>query len=110
MDKNDPIYELYVVECNWNNIDPETPSLWYEMRDRFENIKAMNTIVKSINNEGAYYNHWIYIVPDCADDEDFMTIAFDEETFTDAVGCFKRLLQSYEVSKAGTLYIGDATF
>lgn len=38
---------------------------------KFELVKSMNTIVKELNNEEAYYGSCIYIVPDEADDEDF---------------------------------------
>lgn len=41
---------------------------------KFELVKSMNTIVKELNNEEAYYGKWIYIVPDEADDEDFRDI------------------------------------
>ena len=44
---------------------------------KFELVKSMNTIVKELNNEEAYYGSWIYIVPDEADDEDFRDIAED---------------------------------
>ena len=64
--------------------------------EKFELLKAMNTIVKSLNNEEAYYGDWIYIVPDEADDEELQEIAFeDEETFVDAVKSFKRCMKHY---------------
>lgn len=64
-------------------------------KEKYELVKAMNTIVKSLNNEEAYYNHWIYIVPDGADDDDLYDIATDEELFNDTVKCFKRNMREY---------------
>lgn len=74
---------------------------------RFELIKSMNTIVKELNNEEAYYGMWIYIVPDEADDEDFHDIAEDEELFIDTINCFKKIMKHY--LKDG-IYIGDVLY
>lgn len=78
-----------------------------ELTERYNLVKSMDTIVKSLNDEGAYYNHWIYIVPDEADDDDFLDIAEDEETFVEAVRCFKGIVREYMKSGfyvAGELY------
>ena len=74
---------------------------------KFEMVKSMNTIVKELNNEEAYYGMWIYIVPDEATDEDFRDIAEDEELFVDTVNCFKSIMEHY--MKDG-LYIGDKLY
>lgn len=74
---------------------------------KFELVKSMNTIVKELNNEEGYYNHWIYIVPDEADDEDFRDIAEDEELFTDTVNSFKSIMKNF--LKDG-IYIGDKLY
>lgn len=70
-------------------------------------VKSMDTIVKELNNEEAYYGKWIYIVPDGADDEDFYDIAVDEELFVDTVKCFKGIMRNY--LKDG-IYIGDILY
>ena len=74
---------------------------------KFALIKSMDTIVKELNNEEAYYGKWIYIVPDGADDEDFYDIAVDEELFVDTVNCFKGIMRNY--LKDG-IYIGDILY
>lgn len=36
----------------------------------------MNLLAKLCNDEGFYYNHWIYIVPDEADDDELSAMQF----------------------------------
>lgn len=67
-------------------------------------IKGMNEIVLSLNNEGAYYNSWIYDVPDEATDEDLNEIADDIESFNHTVGHFLRIMDKY--AKDG-IFVGD---
>lgn len=57
-------------------------------------ISSMNCIVTNLNNEDAY-SQWIYIVPDCADADDFQSIAEDEELFVDAINSFKDIIHCY---------------
>lgn len=75
--------------------------------ERFNAMKAMHTIVLALNNETGYFNNWILIVPDMADDDDLMDIACDEELFSDCVHCFKMLMRS--VLKDG-LYIAGKVY
>lgn len=75
------------------------------VNDRFENLKAMNTIIKSVNDEQAY-GCWINIVPDEADDDELREIAEDlPECYANACGLFLRLMKS-SVTQDGGLYIG----
>ena len=46
------------------------------MRERYEIMKAMNTLVMALNNEDAYME-WIQTVPDQATDDDLMDVATD---------------------------------
>lgn len=65
------------------------------VQERFETLKSMNTIIKSMNDEGAYIA-WIYIIPDGADDDELMEIAKeDEESFEDACKLFAKLVNKY---------------
>jgi hypothetical protein len=66
--------------------------------EKFELLKAMNTLVKLMNDEGAYME-WIYIIPDQADDEELMDIALNyPDIVKDAVDCFKDLYKRYAKS------------
>ena len=47
--------------------------------EKYELLKAMHTIVQSLNHEGAYFDRWILIIPDGATDEDLHDIAEDED-------------------------------
>ena len=62
--------------------------------NKYEVLKSMNTIVKYLNNEEAYFR-WIIIIPDGADDEELMDCAKDEEIFADSVSCFKSIMADY---------------
>lgn len=64
-------------------------------QERFEALKSMNTIIKSMNDESAYTS-WIYIIPDEADDDELREIAEDdEESFKDACNLFAKLVKKY---------------
>ena len=71
------------------------------MSERYEIVKAMHTIIKSMNNENAYMR-WIYIVPDEASNEDLMDIAQSDELFADTCNAFKSIFTD---CKAGGLYV-----
>ncbi|MCD8371858.1 MAG: hypothetical protein LUD27_00965 [Clostridia bacterium] len=47
--------------------------------DMADIVEAMNTIVKGMNDETAYFENWIDLVPDEASREDFEEIAKDKE-------------------------------
>lgn len=77
--------------------------------EKYELMKAMHTIVQSLNHEGAYFDRWILIVPDGATDEDLREIAEDEddEIFRDSVKCFEGIMKDYiddGIYVAGKLY------
>lgn len=70
--------------------------------ERFELLKAMNTIISMMNDEGAYFE-WIYTIPDCATDEELMEISIDADEdygtefdiFAEAVKEFSRIIRTY---------------
>lgn len=66
-----------------------------KIEDMAEIVKAMNTIVKGLNNEDAYYYDWIDIVPDEATDDDFKDIAENDEILTDTLKRFKYIIAKY---------------
>lgn len=65
------------------------------IEDMAEIVKAMNIIVKGLNNENAYYYDWIDIVPDEATDDDFKDIAENDEIMTDTLKRFKYIIAKY---------------
>lgn len=64
--------------------------------DKFEILKAMNLIVKNMNNQDAY-EEWIYTIPDQANDDDLMDIASDkdESVYREACHDFRRICANY---------------
>lgn len=83
-------------------------------KDRINTIIAMNVMVCNMNDESAYMT-WIYLVPDCADEWDFIDFATNDDgteenhLFDEAVGLFKKLWKRYAAEDNG-LYIGDKTY
>lgn len=65
------------------------------MEHRYEIVKSMHTIICALNNEAAYYDHWILLVPDCATDEDLRDIAEDNTLFSDTCHLFRRIFPRY---------------
>ena len=65
------------------------------VEDRFTTMKAMNFLVKSLNNEDAYFEYWIELVPDEATEEDLMYIALDDELYGESCGLFRKLINKY---------------
>lgn len=80
--------------------------------EKFETLRSMNTIIKSMNDESAY-DAWIYIIPDGADDDELMEIAEeDEESFDDAVHAFMEIMNKrlkYGLYIDNTLYVDGKT-
>ena len=63
--------------------------------EKFETLRSMNTIIKSMNDESAH-SAWIWIIPDGADDDELQEIAEeDDETFKDACNLFAKLIKGY---------------
>ena len=75
-------------------------------KERAEFVQSMNNVVKHLNDENAYM-HWITVVPDEAEQEDFEDIADDEELFDEAVYLFKNIMERY--LKNG-IYIGKTCY
>lgn len=64
-------------------------------RDRAKIVKCMDYLIASLNNEEAYYGHWLYLVPDGADDEDFANIAHDEDLYGEVCELFRVIMAGY---------------
>ena len=82
--------------------------------ERLDTMIAMNIMICNMNDEGAYMT-WIYLVPYCADEDDFIDFARNDEgtegnkLFDEAVELFKKLWRNYADEKAG-LYIAGKTY
>lgn len=74
--------------------------------ERADFVRSMNNIMTHMNDENAYMK-WIAVVPDGANEEDFKTIADDEELFDGVVYLFKDLMDRY--MKNG-IYVGKTCY
>ena len=76
------------------------------IQERFKQLKAMNTIIMSMNDEQAYMS-WIYLIPDQADDDDLLMCSEDDEIFAEACTSFRSLIREYGGSG---FYIGKQVY
>lgn len=74
--------------------------------DRTDFVRSMDNIITHLNDEDAYMK-WVQLVPDGATQEDFETIADDEDLFDSTVYLFKDLMDRY--MKNG-IYIGKTCY
>ena len=58
---------------------------------RITQLKAMHTLMLEANDEGIYMS-WIYLMPDCPSEEDFESIAIDDEQYNECFDKFVRLI------------------
>lgn len=58
-------------------------------------LGGMNEYVKCFNDETAYYDYWILLVPDECTEEDLMDIAESEESFNEVCVLFGKLIKAY---------------
>lgn len=90
-----------------NNFSPKE-------KERLNSIIAMNIMVCNMNDESAY-SSWIYLVPDCANEDDFIDFAQNDEgteenkLFDEAAELFKNLWEKYAAENKG-LYIAGKTY
>lgn len=80
------------------------------MSSKAKVLIGMNNIVKALNHEGAYFDHWIYIIPDEADDDELEDIADNmDDIFQDAVECFGRIMRKKAYVEGG-LYLDKKVY
>lgn len=65
------------------------------LKDRTKIVECMDYLIRSLNNESAYYQNWIYLVPDEATVEDYADIAEDDELYGETCKLFRSLLKHY---------------
>lgn len=65
---------------------------------RIAQLKAMHELMTEANDENIYMT-WIYFMPDCPSEEDFIDIAIDDEQYN---GCFDLFVKL--IAKEGNRY------
>lgn len=58
---------------------------------RITQLKAMHTLMLEANDENIYMS-WIYLMPDCPSEEDFESIALDDEQYNECFDKFVKLI------------------
>ena len=64
----------------------------YTLNARIKQIKAMHELMLNGNNESLYMS-WIYLVPDCPNEDDFKYIAMNDSSYNECWDKFLRLVQ-----------------
>ena len=62
---------------------------------RMNLLGGMNEYIKCLNDETAYYDYWIELVPDEATEEDLQDIAESDELFNATCELFGRLIKRF---------------
>lgn len=96
----DPIdgNRAYKCKCQeaplkWNEVIPG-----FTREARVDQLRAMHELMVTANDENIYMT-WIYRMPDCPSEEDFIDIASDDEEYN---GCFDLFVKL--IAKAGNRY------
>ena len=74
------------------------------IHNRVKVLKSMHCIMEFMNDERAYYNWVVEGVPDCPSEEDYISMAEDDEMFNDSVVWFEKVLHYYI---EGGIYCGN---
>ena len=66
---------------------------------RVNQLREMHALMCNANDENIYYNHWIYLMPDEATEEDFIDIASNDDLYNECFDLFIKL-----IAKKGNRY------
>lgn len=70
----------------------------YTLTSRINQLKAMHNLMIEANDERIYMT-WIYRMPDCPTEDDFVSIALDDEEYNECFDLFIKL-----ITKKGNRY------
>ena len=87
----------YCPVCD-KNIERKDTISGYVRTARIVQLKAMHTLMCEAN-DGEIYMVWIYRMPDCPSEEDFIDIAMDDEQYNECFDLFVKL-----IAKSGNRY------
>ena len=80
--------------CNTclEEIDMKEAIAGYTKDARISQLKAMHSLMMNANDEGIYMT-WIQLVPDCPMEEDFVSIALNDDEYNECFDLFVRLIK-----------------
>lgn len=76
--------------CN-KNIERKDTIAGYRRDARVSQLKAMHSLMMEANDESIYMT-WIYRMPDCPSEGDFVDIALDDEEYNACFDLFVKLI------------------
>lgn len=88
----------YKCECTYKLLNYKEVIAGFTKDARITQLKAMHTLMLEANDEGIYMS-WIYLMPDCPSEEDFESIAIDDEQYNE---CFDKFVKL--IAKEGNRY------
>lgn len=72
-------------------------------------VKAMHTIIRSLNDESYYFDRWINVMPDCPTEEDFEDFAKkDNEDILEELAAMFAYIMTDACKDEKPFYIGGA--
>jgi hypothetical protein len=89
---------LFKCECTDRPLSYKEVIPGFTRDARITQLKAMHQLMTEANDEGIYMA-WIYRMPDCPSEEDFIDIAMDDEQYN---GCFDLFVKL--IAKDGNRY------
>ena len=84
------ITQVYCPGCKTSVQRVNTIAL-HTRNSRIIQLRAMHSLMQYANDEMIYMN-WIYLMPDCPSEEDFESIAIDDEQYNECFDKFVRLI------------------
>ena len=89
----EPVNEkrTYKCECTDSLLDYKDVIAGYTREARITQLKAMHTLMCEANDENIYMT-WIYLMPDCPSEEDFIDIAMSDESYNECFDLFVKLI------------------
>lgn len=90
--------ETWCYDCD-NKVTYDTTIATFTVASRIEQLRFMHTLMCLANDENIYYGSWIYTVPDEPSEDDFLSIAVDDEEYNEVFDLFVKL-----IAKKGNRY------
>ena len=82
---------LFKCECIDRPLSHKEVIAGYTRDARVNQLKAMHQLMLEANDENIYMT-WIYRIPDCPSEEDFIDIATDDEEYNACFDLFVKLI------------------
>ena len=83
--------KTYKCECTDSILSYKEVIAGHKRDARIIQLKAMHTLMAEANDENIYMS-WIYTMPDCPSEDDFESIALDDEQYNECFDKFVRLI------------------